>query len=148
MAGFWNRQNETRELEAALRVARAEPPAELIDRVSAQVQGSRPRPESRSSLRVGLAAGLSTLMLGVLASFGGLEYAVAAAKQAADTTVDTFSGSGGSQVQHTPAEDEYRPGCGRGDKNHIHEGPPSDNDRFDPDQCPPEAPPPVNPPPP
>jgi hypothetical protein len=35
----------------------------------------------------------------------------------------------------TPAQVQYRPGCGRGDKNHVHTGPPGNHNGF-PGTCP------------
>ena len=40
--------------------------------------------------------------------------------------------------QFTPAEDQYKPGCGKGDKNHVHTGPPGNHNGF-PGTCPPNA---------
>jgi hypothetical protein len=43
-----------------------------------------------------------------------------------------------------PGQDQYKPGCGRGDPNEPHTGPPGNHNGFD-DRCPPSAPPPVTP---
>ena len=43
-----------------------------------------------------------------------------------------------------PGQDQYKPGCGRGDPNEPHTGPPGNNNGF-PGRCPPSAPPPVTP---
>jgi hypothetical protein len=40
--------------------------------------------------------------------------------------------------QFTPAQDQYKPGCGKGDKNHEHTGPPGKHNGF-PGTCPPNA---------
>ncbi len=68
-------------------------------------------------------------MLGAFAALGGIGYASSAAKHAANVTNvaqivgvsggPTATSNGGSET-HNPIFDQYRPGKGCGDKNHIH----------------------------
>jgi hypothetical protein len=70
-------------------------------------------------------------MLGAFAAFGGSGYASTAVKHAANLTNvaqivgvsrgPTATSNGGSET-HNPTFDQYRPGKGCGDKNHIHFG--------------------------
>jgi hypothetical protein len=53
------------------------------------------------------------------------------ASQPANTNTQTSPGNSGN----TPADDQYKPGCGKGDKNHDHTGPPGKHNGF-PGKCP------------
>jgi hypothetical protein len=84
--------------------------------------------ESRR-LRLGFAAAFTVAILGALSAVGGLSYAASAASDAAHAvkSVVVKSNTPTNQVptvQISPAQSQYRPGCGLGDENHIHTGPP------------------------
>lgn len=78
-----------------------------------------------------------------------------ATKPADAGTTTTVNGGGGTgnggpgltsltPVNNPPGQDQYKPGCGDGDPNHSHTGPPGNHNGF-PDRCPPSAPPPKTP---
>lgn len=58
-------------------------------------------------------------------------------KSASDTaSTDTQTGDDApGNSGNTPADDQYKPGCGQGDKNHTHTGPPGNHNGF-PGKCP------------
>ena len=68
-------------------------------------------------------------MLGAFSAFGGIGYASSAVKGATNVTNiahivgvsrgPSAASNGGSET-HNPTFDQYRPGKGCGDKNHIH----------------------------
>ncbi len=86
--------------EGLLRDARPEPPAELVSEIARRLQASPVRRSPR--LRLGLAAGLTSALLVVFASVGGVGYAAAAASKAA-TAVSHAAGSDSrkSDASHT-----------------------------------------------
>jgi hypothetical protein len=121
--------------------------------------------------RLALAGGLTALFIVALALVGGLGQAASggrvafqevkkvvnapftdsgqsqapATNDSATTTADTGSLSSLDPPPGTPpGQDQYKPGCGRGDPNEPHTGPPGNNNGF-PGRCPPSAPPPVTP---
>jgi hypothetical protein len=68
-------------------------------------------------------------MLGAFAAVGGVGYASSAVRHAAHVTpIEQMVGissapkatSNGGSETHNPTFDQYRPGKGCGDKNHIH----------------------------
>jgi hypothetical protein len=69
--GFWKREDA---LERELRAQRPEPRRELVDGIARKIAGERTRRSGRP-LRLGVAVGLSAVMLAVLGAFGGLSYA-------------------------------------------------------------------------
>jgi hypothetical protein len=80
-------------------------------------------------MRLGFAAALSAAMLAALAAVGGLGYASSATSHAVKAVKNVVVKSHHTKsqlptVQQSPAQNQYRPGCGLGDKNHIHTGPP------------------------
>jgi hypothetical protein len=90
-------------------------------------------------------------MLLALAAFGGIGYASSTARHAIDAPVNvvrhavhhstaskTSAASANVMRNLTSASDQYKPGCGFGDKNHIHTGPPGNHNGF-PGICPPSA---------
>jgi hypothetical protein len=110
-------------------------------------------------------------MLGALAVVGGLGQAASGGRVALDQVKDVVSapfknpkqspGTHGTATTTTgapsgslssldpppgtpPGQDQYKPGCGRGDPNEPHTGPPGNHNGF-PGRCPPSAPPPVTP---
>jgi ferric-dicitrate binding protein FerR (iron transport regulator) len=121
------RNSENRQVEAVLRECRPEPPAAFLVALVEDVQAHRRRRAAapRRVLAVALCAG----MLGAFAALGGIGYASTAVKHAANVTNvaqivgvsggPTATSNGGSET-HNPTFDQYRPGKGCGDKNHIH----------------------------
>lgn len=99
--------------------------------------------------RFAYAGALTLAILVALAAFGGIGYASATVLHAinapasvvkhalAPSNASTTS-SANLVSDQTPASDEYKPGCGLGDKNHIHTGPPGKHNGF-PGTCPPKA---------
>jgi hypothetical protein len=80
-------------------------------------------------MRIGFAAALTAAMLTALAAVGGVGYAASATSHAVKAVTHVVAKSHKPTkhvptVQVSPAQSQYRPGCGLGDKNHIHTGPP------------------------
>ena len=73
-------------LERELRAQRPEPRPEFLNGLETRIHGSRHRRPARG-LRLGLAAGLSAVMLVALAAFGGLGYAATGVSQAVSAAV-------------------------------------------------------------
>src|SRR5712691_5380377 len=114
-------------VQTMLRECRPRPPAAFLMAHAEEVRAHRPRRGGarRTALPVALSAG----MLAAFAGFGGIGYASSAVKHAVDVTkIEHLVGvsnqpavtpQGGSET-HNPTFDQYRPGKGCGDKNHIH----------------------------
>jgi hypothetical protein len=107
------------DLEERLRFDRPEPSPGFMDDLIARIRGER-RAFRPRSLRVVFAAAFTGLLLAALASVGGVTYAASALGQAVDGVQQAIA-PGPQTVAHSPADDQYRPGKGCGDKNHIHE---------------------------
>jgi hypothetical protein len=118
MNRFWNRRRTDSDLEAELRANRPEPPPELIARLAARTGVDRRL--HVGGLRVGVAGGLSLLMLVGLGAVGGIGYAASAVTEAM-TEVKGAVAQGPSTVSTSAGQDQYKPGKGCGDKNHEHE---------------------------
>jgi Calx-beta domain len=120
MRRFWKREQEFSDLEAELRARRAEPPAQFVralaDRVVSERSWSRPR--LRSALTVAL------VLLGAVAfaSAGGVGLAASGPEQLVQIVDDLTSSSSSPETadSESPADDQYKPGKGCGDKNHEH----------------------------
>jgi len=133
------RQGEHQGIEAELRRYRPEPRPAFLTRLLAdlRVQTRRPRIVRRAALVTVLTVGLLTLF----ATFGGIGYASSAATSAfqvsklerlvgishashsAKVVKHSRLGKSGSrsiQADNPVFGDQYRPGKGCGDKNHIH----------------------------
>jgi hypothetical protein len=107
------------DLEERLRSDRPEPSTGFVDELIARVRGER-SVFRRRSLRVGFAAAFTALLLAAFAAVGGLSYAASALGQAADGVQQAIA-PGPQTVANSPADDQYKPGKGCGDKNHLHE---------------------------
>jgi hypothetical protein len=141
LTGFFRKRNG--ELEDRLRGLSAEPTDEFVRGLSTEIRASRV-PAVVRSRRFVAALVTSALMLVPFVAFGGVHYAAAAAKGAAQAVSNTGNGNSGNGNKgnnnagnnnvgnnnvgdnnkgnnNSPADDEYRPGKGCGDKNHIHE---------------------------
>jgi ferric-dicitrate binding protein FerR (iron transport regulator) len=121
------RKSEYRQVETMIRECRPEPRAALLTALVDDVDAHRRR-RGAAPRRVMVAA-LCAGMLAAFAGLGGIGYASSAVKHAAKVTnvaqmVGVSNGSNptsnsGSET-HNPTFDQYRPGKGCGDKNHIH----------------------------
>ena len=112
--GFFRRRED--DLEDRLRSLRAEPRDEFVSELSGRVRSRRLRTAARS--RRFVAALVTTFVLAIpFVAFGGVGYAGAAAKNAVHTVVNVNDNESNA---NQPDEDQYRPGKGCGDKNHIH----------------------------
>lgn len=168
---FRHRTNEYGELERQLRSDRPRPSRELFDQLVAEAPA---RPGTRGNLvagRLALAGLLTLILLGALAATGGVGQVASGSRFAAEqvkavvaapftkpkkteststsTSTNAAVPNGGSlsalaAPADPPGQDQYKPGCGRGDPNEPHTGPPGDHNGF-PGRCPPTAPPPVTP---
>jgi hypothetical protein len=120
------RKNEHREVEAILRECRPQLQTALLAGLVADVSARRRR--RRGAPRTALALAFTVALFAVFAAFGGIGYA-SSAMHAADlgrlgqivgVSNATPASSGGGSATHNPTFDQYRPGKGCGDKNHIH----------------------------
>jgi hypothetical protein len=133
-------RSPNKETETRLREYRPVPRPSFL---AALVEEISPRSHGRASLRrPALAAALSAAILGVIAAFGGVGYAASAVKGADVTVVSRLVGvshpakhdaaatkqsgtTASSRAAFTSSndngkDDQYKPGKGCGDKNHIH----------------------------
>ena len=125
-----------RDLEGELRRYRPEPRREFLATLEQDLQAQRSVGRGRTIRRAGLATALSAGMVTVFASFGGVGYASSAAHSAFKVSnVERLVGIShpsqskapparvGGQAPvaaDTPSQDQYRPGKGCGDRNHVH----------------------------
>ena len=127
------RQRDHRDIEAELRRHRPEPRPAFLMALSNVLNERRRRP--KAARRVALVTALTVGMLTVFATFGGLGYAKSAANNAIQVSnierlvgiSDHSQSANHSHPQVTQGDDqnpvfgdEYRPGKGCGDKNHVH----------------------------
>ena len=120
MRRFWNRRAGGDEFEDELRASRPEPRAEFVQALARRLEPDTRRPKPGWA-RTALAGGVSALTLGALTLGGGLGYAASAVNSLVDEVDRTTSKSGPTTLSKTPSDDQYRPGKGCGDKNHIHD---------------------------
>jgi len=73
-------------IERALRQARPQPPAELAERIQADV-GARRRSGRGAPIRLGLALAVTAAVIGATAAVGGATYATSSASQAIKAVV-------------------------------------------------------------
>lgn len=115
-------------LEAELRRQRPEARDELVRSISGRV-GARPT----GVPRLALAGSMTALLLVALGSVGGISYAANAVNGAVKVVkkaVAPTAGQGAVVISgFSSGSDQYRPGYGWGDKNHVHTGPPGLNRR-------------------
>jgi hypothetical protein len=130
------RQRDHRDIEGELRRHRPEPRPAFLAALSNDVHERMRRP--KMGRRAALVTILTVGMLTVFATFGGIGYASSAAdnaihlskierlvgiSQSTQSTVVPVNGTSSTGTD-SAGDDEYRPGKGCGDPNHIH----SDND--------------------
>jgi len=127
MTGFFRRRND--ELEDRLRGLGSEPRSDLVSELSGEIRASR-IPARIRTRRFAAALVTTAMMLIPFAAFGGVGLAASAAQKAVHAVAHNQNQAKGktkAQIRSqrvTPAADQYRPGWGCGDKNHIHTGPP------------------------
>ena len=146
MAGF-RRKSEFDELERGLRESRPEPSDDLIRTVSSRFWRG-PSLRRLAAPRLAFAAALSALLLAAFGAFGGFGYASKAASGQITAFTNVKGKSSGNGVAASssnrssnnrdnnnggndngdddddddgPDDDQYKPGKGCGDKNHVHE---------------------------
>jgi hypothetical protein len=160
---------EFSDLERDLRQERPVPSSELLGRLRRDRSHDQRAWTRPLRARLVLAGGLTALLVGALAVVGGLGQAASGSRVALEQVKGVVSAPFSEAKQSTPAnnastvqgangslssldpppgtppgQDQYKPGCGRGDPNEPHTGPPGNHNGF-PDRCPPSAPPPVTP---
>lgn len=113
-----SRGEDSAEFESRVRARRPEASDELINRLTIRPRGSR-RILIRSLRLAGAVVFVATLA-GALAAVGALGYASSIIRQDLIQLKDTVS-PGAQTVLNSPADEQYRPGKGCGDKNHIHD---------------------------
>jgi hypothetical protein len=120
---FGRRENS---VERQLRAQRPRPSDALVSRIEGRVRESAaPR---RASFRYAIPAALTISMIAALAAVGGVSYAANGVAHAATAVAHVFVPA----KQSSPiavsglnaGSDQYRPGYGWGDSNHVHTGPP------------------------
>jgi hypothetical protein len=127
---FWKRNREFSEFETELRARRSEPPAQFVRALAGRVGGERSW--VRPKLRVVLVTALVVLATAAVASAGGSKVAASSTSQLAQVVSSLTSSSSNSAKKgedvsakkvdnETPADDQYKPGKGCGDQNHVHE---------------------------
>ena len=118
MRRLWQMRRDRTDVDAMLRSARPEPREEFVREQAARLRAERHRRGVGS--RLAPAAGLTAVFVGALAWVGGLGFVASGAQQAIDVVQRAVSPSGGT-VTSSPSADQYRPGKGCGDRNHVHE---------------------------
>ena len=167
MRVFRHRTDEYGDLERQLRSHRPRPSRALLDQLVAEAPAEPGRSRNLVAGRLALASLLTLILLAALAATGGVGQVASGSRVAAErvksvvgapfgqskkteaTSTNAASPNGGSlnalaAPTDPPGQDQYKPGCGRGDPNEPHTGPPGNNNGF-PGRCPPSAPPPVTP---
>ena len=145
MTFFRKRQDQDAGLEDRLRSLSGKPREDFVRNLGIEVRASRVPAPVRS--RRFVAALVTTALMAVpFVAFGGVHYAAAAAKGAAQAVSNSNASSNSNKAStpaastpassnaasnntassnaasnQTPADDQYKPGKGCGDKNHIHE---------------------------
>jgi hypothetical protein len=119
------------DVEAELGRHRPRPRPELLASVRHEVARFG-RARRVPALRLALVGALVCALVAASAATGAFQYA-------RHGFVHAVRHHARANVTHvTPAEVQYRPGCGKGDKNHEHTGPPGKHNGF-PGSCPPNA---------
>ena len=116
MKRLWNRKGDP-DLEAELRAGRPEPRADFVHALSARVRKDGRR-SPRPSFRIAFAGAMTGLVLVALVAGGGFKQATSAVNA---VLVKASDGQGAKPAPDNPGQDQYQPGKGCGDQNHIHE---------------------------
>jgi hypothetical protein len=113
-------------LERELRAARPRPSDALVSRIEGRIHESRPA--RRTSFRLAIPVALTAAMVAALAAVGGVGYAASSVAGAAEAVAHIFvpvKQTSPVVIQGLNAGgDQYRPGFGFGDPDHVHTGPP------------------------
>ena len=97
------------ELASELGASRPEPSPEFVQTLSDQIGAKDRRVPLNVASRLSFAAALTVLMIGTLASFGGLGYAASGTKEAAIAVKDIVAPSRPQVVHGSAAQDQYGP---------------------------------------
>jgi hypothetical protein len=115
----WRRNRESRDFDLWVRARRPEASSDFLEPLVARARDNR-RVRVRMPLRVGFAASFAIVVAVALASVGGLGYAASAVEESVQE-VEAILSPDDEPLGGDPAEDQYKPGKGCGDKNHVHE---------------------------
>lgn len=115
----WKRNREGQDFDAWVRARRPESRGDFLEQLVARARPDT-RVSSRRPLRLGFAASFAILVAVALTSVGGLSYAASTVGQRVQQVQAIFSPTS-QVVVNSPGNDQYKPGKGCGDKNHIHE---------------------------
>ena len=96
----FGRRDSRQELEAELFESRPEPSETFVTALGARVEADRQRSRRRTYARLSLAWGISVLVFGSLAAFGGIGYA-------ASSTIDVARSRRASYRRRTPSQRRY-----------------------------------------
>ena len=118
MKRFWRQQPPFEDLGEELRAARPEPSRALLHALVKRAEGKERR---RGALRIALAGTVTAAMLIALAATGALSYAASGAAEAVSAVTRIVDQSKPTTASSSPSSDQYKPGKGCGDKNHLHE---------------------------
>ena len=105
---FWMAGRRRDDLEGVLRAYRPSPHPEFVKELTADLGRFDRRPRAWS--RVAFASALSTVMLGAVASFGGLGYAADKVDHGVSAVKSALGSTGGDALRvssRSPASDQY-----------------------------------------
>lgn len=97
------------ELGSELRAGRPEPSSDLVQTLSERIGSNGRRARLHTASRLSFAGALTVLMLGTLASFGGLSYAASGTKQAVIAVKQVVAPLRPQAAGNTAARDQYEP---------------------------------------
>lgn len=110
----FGRRDSRQELEAELFESRPEPSETFVTALGARVEADRQRSRRRTYARLSLAWGISVLVFGSLAAFGGIGYAASSTIDVAKVAKSVVSPANPKPtpvriVSGSPAQDQYKP---------------------------------------
>ena len=114
----WKRGSQSADFDARVRARRPAPRAEFVQLLAERVESDRR--VVRRPVRIAGAVAFVTTTVAMLAAAGGLGYASSLVQQGVSQAKELVS-PGAVTVAASPADKQYRPGKGCGDKNHIHD---------------------------
>jgi hypothetical protein len=97
------------DLGSELQANRPEPSPAFIEALSERVTADDRRTRLRTASRLSFAGAITVLMLGTLASFGGLGYAASSTKGAFVAVKRVVAPTRPQSARHTAAADQYQP---------------------------------------
>jgi hypothetical protein len=113
-----NLRRRPSEFEIQLSGARPRPSDDFRAALTEAIASQRSRRVTRA--RLALAGVMTAVLLVAFSAAGGLGDAAASVTGAIEAVTNLATASQPQQVNNSPADDQYRPGKGCGDKNHIH----------------------------